>query len=71
MSQDNARKQTRLASIVILVTFLGWMGVSFIGGRMGWDARYAILADLAALAAFFWALVVLYQVWRKRQRDEE
>lgn len=56
---------------MILVTFLGWMGVSFIGGRMGWDARYAILADLAALAAFFWALVVLYQVWRKRQRDEE
>jgi len=25
---------------------------------------------LAAMAAFLWALVVLFQVWRKRQRDE-
>ena len=34
------------------------------------EVRYVFLADLAALAAFFWALVVLFQVWRKRQRDE-
>ena len=43
------------------------MAVQWVGGAMGWDARYAFLADLAALAAFFWALVVTYQIWRKRR----
>ncbi|MEP3296248.1 MAG: DUF5337 family protein, partial [Pseudoruegeria sp.] len=28
------------------------------------------LFDLAALAAFFWALVVTYQIWRHRQNNE-
>ncbi len=68
---DRLKRQARIASIVILITFPLWMGVSYIGGRMGLEARYAILADLAALAAFFWALVVLFQVWRNRQRNEE
>jgi len=69
--KDTSGQQARIASIVIFVTFPFWMGVSWLGGTMGWNVRYAILADLAAAAALFWALVVLYQVWRKRQRDEE
>jgi len=68
--RDNAKRQVRIASIVILVTFPLWMAVSLLGGKMGLESRYAILADLAAMAAFLWALVVLFQVWRKRQRDE-
>lgn len=71
MGNQSTEKQTRLAAIVILVTFPLWMGFSWLGGRMNWEPRYAILADLAALAAFFWALVILFQVWRARQRDEE
>ena len=27
----------------------------------------AFLLDLAALAAFFWALVVTYQIWRRHK----
>ncbi len=68
---DTSVKQARIASIVILLTFPLWMGASWLGGQMGWEARFAILFDLAALAAFFWALVVLVQVWRKRQQDKE
>jgi Family of unknown function (DUF5337) len=49
------------------VTMIGWMGAQWLGGQMGWDVRYAFLFDLAALAAFFWALVVTYQIWRKRR----
>ncbi|MCA8867498.1 MAG: DUF5337 family protein [Rhodobacteraceae bacterium] len=64
-------RQSRIAAIVIIVTFPAWMGVSWLGGRMGWDASYAILADLAALAAFFWAMVVLFQVWQRRRKNEE
>jgi len=60
----------RLAAIVIIVAFPLWLGFSWLGGIFGWNPRYAILADLAALAAFFWTMVVLFQVWRKRQRDK-
>lgn len=64
---DLASAQIRIASIVIIVTMVVWMGASFIGGQIGLPTRYAFLIDLAALAAFFWALVNLYQAWRKRQ----
>lgn len=70
MSTSGTDKQVRIASIVIFVTFPLWMGVTWLGGKIGLETRYVFLADLAALAAFFWALVVLFQVWRKRQRDE-
>ncbi|MES2665982.1 MAG: DUF5337 domain-containing protein [Pseudomonadota bacterium] len=59
--------QARLVAIVIAGTMLLWLGAQWLGGRMGWDTRFAILFDLAALAAFFWALVVTYQLWRKRR----
>lgn len=64
---DPQVRQARIASIVILVTFVVWMGASWIGGRVGLPVRYAFLFDFAALAAFFWALVVLLGVWRKRR----
>ncbi len=46
---------------------LVWMGAQWLGGKMGWDPRYVFLFDFFALAAFFWALVVTYQIWRGRQ----
>jgi hypothetical protein len=64
---DPQVKQARIASIVILVTFVVWMGASWIGGKVGLPVRYAFLFDFAALAAFFWALVVLVRVWRARR----
>ncbi len=59
--------QTRLVAIVIAVTMVLWMGAQWLGGEMGWQTRFAFLFDLAALAAFLWALVVTYQIWRGRQ----
>jgi hypothetical protein len=70
VKDDGTTRQIRLAALVILATFPVWMGVSWIGGRLGWDPSYAFLADLAALAAFAWALVVLYLAWRKRRDNE-
>ena len=67
--KDGLEKQARIAAIVILVTFPLWMLASWAGGTYGWQPRYAILFDLSALAAFVWAMVVLYQVWRKRQQN--
>ena len=62
-------RQGRIAALVIAGTMLLWLGAQFIGPRLGLHGRYALLIDLAALAAFFWALVVTWQIWRKR-RDE-
>ena len=60
--------QARLVAIVIAATMILWMGAQWAGGALGWQARYVFLFDFAALAAFFWALVVTYQIWRNRQR---
>lgn len=67
MASDPKRKKARVASIVILVTMLGWMGASWIGGKIGLPIRYAFLFDFAAMAALLWALVVLFQVWKSGQ----
>jgi Family of unknown function (DUF5337) len=64
---DHTARQQRLVALVLAGTMIVWIGLQALGGVMGWEARYAFLADLAALAAFFWALVVTYQIWRKRR----
>lgn len=69
-TQSNV-KQARIASIVILVTFPCWLGITYLGGKLGWQTSYVFLADLSAIAAFIWALVVLFKVWRNRQKNEE
>jgi len=55
--------------LVIAGTMILWMAAQWIGGAIGLPGRYVFLFDFAALAALFWALVVTYQIWRKR-RDE-
>ncbi|MEL6125273.1 MAG: DUF5337 family protein [Pseudomonadota bacterium] len=60
-------KQGRLVMIVIIVSFTLWIGISLLGGALGLPGRYAILADLAALAAMAWSLIVLVRLWRKRR----
>jgi len=66
---DEARQasQMRLVGIVLAGTITSWMGLQWLGGQMGWQARFVFLFDLAALAAFVWALVVTYQIWRQRR----
>ena len=67
-SQDMAlARQARMVALVLVGTVVLWMGAQFLGGKMGWDVRYVFLFDLAAMAAFFWALVVTYGIWRKRR----
>lgn len=59
--------QARLAATVMAGTMLLWMGAQWLGGTLGWEARYVFLFDLAALAAFFWALVVTWRIWQRRR----
>ena len=64
---DRNRRDARLIAFIIAGTMLAWMGAQWLGGRLGWEPRYAFLLDLAALATFFWALVVTYQIWRRHK----
>ncbi len=63
-------RQARMVALVIAVTMLLWMAASWFGGALGLPPRYAFLFDFAALAAFFWAMVVTYQIWRKRRDNQ-
>ena len=60
-------RQARLVSIVIAATMVGWMVAQWAGGRLGLPDRYVFLVDLFALAGFLWALIVTWQIWRKRR----
>jgi hypothetical protein len=69
---DNAHQtasQVRLVALVIAGTMILWMGAQWLGATMGWQARFAFLADLSALAGFTWALLVTYRIWRQRQKN--
>lgn len=62
-------RQVRLAAIVMSLTMVVWVAGQYIGGQLGLDPRYALLLDLAAIAALVWSLVVTYWVWRARRRS--
>lgn len=64
--QDRDSAQMRLAAVVIAVTMLLWLAVQWLGGQYGWAAKWAFLADLAAIGAFVWSLLVTWRIWRRR-----
>ena len=59
--------QVRLIALVAAGAMLGWMGFQWLGGQMGWPAKYILLADLSAAAAFIWVMVAALRIWRRRQ----
>ena len=63
-------RQGRVVSLVIAGAMLFWIAVQWLGSEIGLTTRYAVLIDLGVLAAFFWALLVSFQLWRKRQTDD-
>ncbi|MCF1709559.1 DUF5337 domain-containing protein [Tabrizicola sp. J26] len=62
-------RQARLVSVVLAATMILWMGASWLGGQMGLETRYAFLFDMAAMAAFIWALIVTARIWRARRNS--
>ena len=60
-------RQARTVGIVLAGTMILWMGAQWLGGQFGWQTRFVFLFDLAAIAAFLWAMVVTYQIWRGRR----
>jgi hypothetical protein len=62
-------RDARIVAVVIAATMVLWIGAQWLGGALGWEARYAFLIDFLALAGFLWALIVTYQIWRRRRDD--
>ncbi|GAB4383610.1 DUF5337 domain-containing protein [Albidovulum sp.] len=63
-------RQARMVAVVIAATMVLWLGAQWLGGRAGLESRFAFLFDLAALAAFVWALAVTWRIWRRQKRPE-
>ncbi len=63
-------RKGRHAAIVIAVSMVLWVAANFAGPAMGLAGRYALLFDLAALAALIYAMVNIYQIWRLRQNNQ-
>jgi len=64
---QRSAREGRMAALVIAATMVLWLAVQWLGGRMGWQARFVFLADLAAIAAFIWALVVTWRIWQRQK----
>lgn len=58
--------QMRLAGGVIAVAMLAWLAANWAGRRYGWPVEYAFLADLGAIGALVWSLLVTWRIWRRR-----
>jgi len=62
------RGQMRQVALVIAVAALAWVALQWLAARGGWNPRYVVLGDLAAGAAFIWALIVTLRIWRRQRR---
>lgn len=76
MTQANREKDTVLArkgrhvALVIAITMVAWFAAQMLAPQIGLAGRYALLFDLAALAALIYAFVNIYQIWRIRQDSQ-
>ena len=60
-------RQARFVSLVIAGTMILWMVAQWAGSKLDVPEHYVFLVDLFALAGFLWALIVTFQIWRKRR----
>ena len=69
--QSKLQAEGRKVAIVLAAAAAIWVGAQALIGALGLEQRYLLLADLAAGAAFIWALVVTWRISRqnKRRRD--
>jgi hypothetical protein len=60
----------RNVALTILGTFAVWLPLQWAGAAFDLPARWLALADLIALAALAWALIMLLRVRRMRREEE-
>lgn len=65
----NALRARRVGGL-LAVTMVVWMAAQWLGGQYDLAPRFVFLIDLAALAAFAYALVNIFWLWRARREEE-
>ncbi|MEM7519644.1 MAG: DUF5337 domain-containing protein [Pseudomonadota bacterium] len=60
-------RKGRLVGVVIALTMVLWLMANLVGPMLGLPGRFALLFDFVALAALFWAIVNIYQMWQARR----
>lgn len=73
MSQSTDKERERRGrSVALVIAFTAgfWVLGLYIGKQIGLSQRWLALIDLFALAGFVLAFVMIWQMWRARQRDE-
>ncbi len=71
-AEDRAlARKGRTVALVIAGTMVIWLAAQWIGPAAGLPGRYALLVDFAALAALFWAMVLIYQMWQARRAADD
>lgn len=63
-------RKGRLAALVIAGSGVFWILATVMGGVLALDQRVRALFDLMALGGFVFAFVLIYQLWRLRQRNQ-
>ncbi|WP_376872100.1 DUF5337 family protein [Albirhodobacter sp. R86504] len=66
--QSKLQAEGRKVAIVLAAAALIWVGAQALIAALGLEQRFLILADLAAGAAFIWALVVTWRISRQSKR---
>jgi hypothetical protein len=61
--------RSRTIGAVILATIGLWVLVQYLGARYGVPARWMGLADLAALGALAWAVIVAIRTFVRRNKE--
>ncbi|MEX1662812.1 DUF5337 family protein [uncultured Thioclava sp.] len=63
--QQKDRREGRLAAFVIAGATILWLALQALGKQLGWSARVALIGDLAAVAAYIFALALVWRIWRR------
>jgi len=69
LDKDLTRKGKHVA-LVIAGAMILWFVANMVGQAVGLPGRYALLFDMAALAALIYAVVNIFQIWRARRTNQ-
>ncbi|MFT6025168.1 MAG: hypothetical protein ACI9PY_003302 [Ascidiaceihabitans sp.] len=69
-SPDKTTKAGQRSSLLIAGLGVFWLCVNLAGNYFGWSNRTRAFFDLAVLAGFGFALWIVFNIWRTRQKDK-
>ncbi len=69
-SHDRTTKAGQRIALWIAGVGVMWLCANIAGEYLGWSNRTRALFDLAALAGFGFALWIVFNIWRDRQKDK-